>query len=233
MTPAGTTQSQAPVLRAWRDFGLGGQPDPDVMLTSIDIPGDGRIWVASKATLLGNGLWHYEYAIENLSSDRSVGAVTVALPPGSAVASPGFHDVNPHSDEILDGTDWSFERGPCGARWSTAAFATNPNANALRWGTMYNYRFDSPLPPATGVIDLELFRPGSPASVLAAATVPSGARSADFNTDGFIDFFDYDAFVSCFEGGSCPAGADADFNTDGFADFFDYGAFVEAFESGC
>jgi hypothetical protein len=57
--------------------------------------------------------------------------------------------------------------------------------------------------------------------------------AADFNGDGFLDFFDYDAYVECFEGGACPPGSDADFNGDGFADFFDYDAFVLAFEAGC
>jgi glucose/arabinose dehydrogenase/PKD repeat protein len=56
---------------------------------------------------------------------------------------------------------------------------------------------------------------------------------ADFNGDGFLDFFDYNDFVACFETGSCPPGRTADFNADGFADFFDYGDFVAAFEAGC
>ena len=56
---------------------------------------------------------------------------------------------------------------------------------------------------------------------------------ADFNGDGFVDFFDLDAFVECFEGGSCPTGRSADFNDDGFVDFFDLDAFIEAFERGC
>ena len=55
---------------------------------------------------------------------------------------------------------------------------------------------------------------------------------ADFNGDGFLDFFDYDAFVACFEGAGCPEGRTADFNGDGFVDFADYGEFVAAFESG-
>lgn len=57
--------------------------------------------------------------------------------------------------------------------------------------------------------------------------------SADFNRDGFVDGFDYDEFVTCFEGGSCPCDQSADFNTDGFADGFDYDDFVSAFEAGC
>ncbi len=55
---------------------------------------------------------------------------------------------------------------------------------------------------------------------------------ADFNRDGFLDFFDFDDFVVCFEGGACPPDRSADFNGDGFADFFDYDDFVIAFEAG-
>ena len=53
---------------------------------------------------------------------------------------------------------------------------------------------------------------------------------ADFNGDGFVDGFDYDDFVSCFEALSCPPGKSADFNNDGFVDGFDYDEFVAAFE---
>jgi hypothetical protein len=57
--------------------------------------------------------------------------------------------------------------------------------------------------------------------------------TADFNGDGFLDFFDYDDYVLCFETGVCPPGRTADVNGDGFADFFDYDDFVAAFEVGC
>lgn len=62
-------------------------------------------------------------------------------------------------------------------------------------------------------------------------TLGGGCPSADFNGDGFVDFFDYDDFVACFEGFGAP-GCNADFNGDGFIDFFDYDEFVFAFE-GC
>ena len=52
---------------------------------------------------------------------------------------------------------------------------------------------------------------------------------ADVNGDGFVDGFDFDAFVTAFEAG----GAAADFNRDGFVDFFDYDAFLAGFEQGC
>ena len=61
----------------------------------------------------------------------------------------------------------------------------------------------------------------------------SAACAPDFNGDGFLDFFDYDDYVNCFETGTCGGGRTADFNGDGFVDFFDYDDFVGAFEAGC
>lgn len=62
---------------------------------------------------------------------------------------------------------------------------------------------------------------------------PPASCGADFTGDGFVDAFDYDAFVACFEGDPCPPGKTADFTGDGFVDAFDYDAFVGAFEEGC
>jgi hypothetical protein len=66
-----------------------------------------------------------------------------------------------------------------------------------------------------------------------ATRVESLACPADFNADGFVDFFDFDDFVLCFEGDVCPPGKSPDFNNDGFVDFFDFDDFVVAFERGC
>ena len=66
-----------------------------------------------------------------------------------------------------------------------------------------------------------------------SATPPAPQCPADFNGDGFLDFFDYDDYVNCFETGVCPPGKTADFNGDAFVDFFDYDDYVTAFETGC
>ena len=60
------------------------------------------------------------------------------------------------------------------------------------------------------------------------ATVTSTC-AADFNCDGFVDFFDYDGFVEAYQTGG-PGG---DCNGDEFIDFFDYDCFVEAYQAGC
>ena len=82
----------------------------------------------------------------------------------------------------------------------------------------------------------------SPVTAVYAPELPGEGRGnhrtyqncpADFNQDGFIDFFDYDAFVACFEGAGCPPGLTADVTNDGFVDFFDYDLFVALYETGC
>ncbi len=67
----------------------------------------------------------------------------------------------------------------------------------------------------------------------AATTVSMPPCAADFNRDCAVDFFDYDDFITCFEGDGCPAGRTADFNHDTATDFFDFADFVDAFETPC
>src|SRR4029079_10262989 len=55
----------------------------------------------------------------------------------------------------------------------------NQNANALRFGTLYNFRFDSAVQPGNGDATLGLFRPGVPAEISASTIVPCGGSDAD------------------------------------------------------
>jgi hypothetical protein len=72
--------------------------------------------------------------------------------------------------------------------------------------------------------------PSMPKQVIPASMLVRPAPcTPDFNGDGFLDFFDYDAFVIAYEGGA----PDADYNGDGFIDFFDYDDFVGDYELGC
>jgi len=75
----------------------------------------------------------------------------------------------------------------------------------------------------------ELLKPGITAAVLTGTYPACGVCAADFNGDGFLDFTDFDGFVTAFEAGD----EQSDFNHDGFIDFTDFDAFVGAFELGC
>jgi hypothetical protein len=162
----GTTQREQPAIRAWKDT------DPSVTETDILIPGEGLLILASKATDLGDGYIHYEYALQNLNSDRSAGSFSVPIVDEADVRNIGFHDVDYHSGEIFDGTNWVVTRGGGMITWATTPYATNPNANALRWGTLYNLRFEANSPPTTVNVTVGLFKPGTPPSVTASAQGP-------------------------------------------------------------
>ena len=52
-------------LEAWRIA------NEDVEITTVDIASDGRFHVACLVTDNGDDTWHYEYAVQNLNSNRS------------------------------------------------------------------------------------------------------------------------------------------------------------------
>ncbi len=162
-----TTQRMKAAIEVWPTI------DPSVVLTNVIIPGEGRLMLGARATSLGNGVWHYEYAFYNMNSARAVRSFTVPIPPGVLVSNAGFHDVDYHSGEPFSGTDWPVTVNGSSAQWQTESYAANPNANALRWGTLYNFRFDAAVAPGTGNVTAGLFKPGTPDSLTISTIVPS------------------------------------------------------------
>jgi hypothetical protein len=183
LTLQDTTQRTKPAIYAWKDNGLGaGIPDPNVFITTVDVTGDGRFIVAAKATNTGavTNPWHYEYAIQNLNSDRAGQAFSVPITaPATTTANVGFHDVDYNNGDGVTAaqpyalTDWSGVASGTTVTWNTQTFGANPAANALRWDTIYNFRFDCNQPPSGGSATLTLFKAGSPTSVNVATIIPS------------------------------------------------------------
>ncbi len=166
----GLTKREEPAIYAWED------EEPSVTLVNIDVADDGRFVAGYLVTDNGDGTWHYEYAIHNLNSDRSAGSFSVPVAAGADVLNVGFHDVDYHSGEPFDGTDWSAEVTATAVTWTVAeSFTENADANALRWGTLYNFRFDSNAPPEAGDLTLGLFKPGAEAEVTFGGEHPGGS----------------------------------------------------------
>ncbi len=178
----GQTQPGMAGIRAWKAV------DPEVVET--DIEHEGLMILAAKATPLGGGMYRYEYALQNITSHRAGRSFTVPLPPGALVSNVGFHDVDYHSGETFVGTDWAVAVTQNAVTWSTDPFDVNANANALRWGTLYNFRFDTNVPPGTSLLEVGYYRPGTPSSAFAASVVPESCTGL---TDG----------TSCEEGNLC------------------------------
>ncbi len=167
MSFLGETQREMPALTAWA------AADPTVVLTTTR--SDGLFLLAAKTVDLGQGYWSYEYAVQNLNSHRSAGSFEVPLPSGADLQSIGFHDVDYHSGEPYEGDDWTVELQDGFIRWATKTFVEEPNANALRWGTTYNFRFVANVPPGEtpGQVKLGQFRPGTPSTLNAFLPVPA------------------------------------------------------------
>ncbi|MCH8253021.1 MAG: hypothetical protein IID36_11265 [Planctomycetes bacterium] len=176
----GPTHTQQPGLSAWR------LEDPLVKIAAIKVTGDGTYHIGSRVYDNGDGTWDYEYALFNMNSDRSGQAFRVPIPEDATAWDPGFHDVFYHSGEPYSGEDWAAVITDSECSWSTQTYDENTNANALRWSTMYNFRFTSDGPPVSANAYLDLFKPGTPETVILKTTVPS----LDCNDNNVADFLD-------------------------------------------
>jgi hypothetical protein len=234
-TFAANSVVRVPPLQAWRDN------DPTVQISTADYldqsmgsPGIvGRFWVASRVTNNGNGTWHYEYAVYNHNADRCGGSFSIPVMPSTVVTNAAFHGVFSHSGEPFPNTstnmdNWTSSRSASALTWTCPEAYQGPNGdngNALRWGTMYNFRFDANVGPSIfgGTAVVGLYKPptagNSATSASGAVQVPSpGCGSGDFNNDGAAGTdADIEAFFACIAGNCCltcdPHGAD--FNGDG------------------
>ena len=124
ITGLGTIEQERPAIHAWKDL------DATVRVTEAVVPSEGMYVLGAKVSDLGTGLWHYEYALYNLNSHRSAGSFSVQLPAGATVVNAGFHDVDYHSGEPWNGTDWPATLETDRIAWSTTPYANSETANA-------------------------------------------------------------------------------------------------------
>jgi hypothetical protein len=193
-------------------------------------PAGTRCWITDERAGAGIGTY-----------DVDGGSTTLTSPRFSAVATPGdatvsywrWYSNNQGANPATNSMPISISNND-GATWTVLETVTE---NTGAW-TFRSFRVADFVTP-TAAMRLRFV-----ARDLTGAVVEAGIDDlrcdiagcsgdpADFNGDGFLDFFDYDAYVLCFETGECPSDRTADFNGDGFVDFFDYDAFVAAFEGG-
>src|SRR4029077_7364123 len=116
----------------------------------------------------------------NMDLDRAIQSFSVPLGAGVNLSNIDFHAPPQHPGWANDGTfnnlgysstPWDTAHNTTSIAWSTETFATNQNANAIRWGTSYNFRFDANQPPQTANATVGFFKTGSPMTVAIQAPV--------------------------------------------------------------
>ena len=194
MALTGITHRGDPAIRVWADL------DTGVALEDISIPNDGLVVLGSRATQLTTNSWRYEYSVYNMNADRNIGSVSVPVDSSVTVTNVGFHGVTYRDGDgpgniNVSSTPWDDTLTGSALTWATETETQNSRANAIRWGTMYTFRFDADTAPQNGTITLGVWKAGSPSSVTGTGAVPSAG-------DGIAAF--------CFPdvGGvrSCPCG---------------------------
>jgi hypothetical protein len=174
----GSTVRMRPAIVAWLDTGAGlSQLEPD--------PGnDGISFLGYKVTNPSPGVWHYEYALYNENLDRAIQSFSVPLGFGSNISNIGFHAPPQEPGWANDGTlsnlgysstPWDVTQTADSITWNTETFAQNQNANAIRWGTLYNFRFDADQPPQAANATVGFFKTGSP--MMVAIQAPAGGAT--------------------------------------------------------
>jgi hypothetical protein len=156
-------------LQAWPAI------DPTVQLVTVDTEVDGirqRFEIARRVAETAPGSFHYEYAVRNVNSEIAARRLEIHFGGAVAVSGIGFKDVDHHSGEFepdnglpISTADWSptFDGSSGVLSWETATFQAAPEANAIRWGTLYNFWFDADAGPDSIVSHrLIHFEPGGP-----------------------------------------------------------------------
>jgi len=167
---AGPTMRSQPAIMAW--------PGATRVTIQPDVRNDGIAIIGYKVTHPSANVWHYEYALYNQNLDRAISSLTVPLAPTVVITNVGFHAPPQHPGWTFDGTvgntgyssiPWSQTLGATSITWSSETLAQNPNANAVRWGTMYNIRFDADHPPTFVTATIGFFKTGAPITVTVLA----------------------------------------------------------------
>jgi len=172
---SGSTIRETPAIFAWQ------VADPVVEIVqadrltdfigeAADVPATGqtypdysvleRFHAARRVTQSTDGPleYHYEIAIYNMNSDTSADGFVIDFPGGATISNVGFSDIDHHSGEPYDHTDWSVSVDEPSGTVSWQATDAGANTNALRWGTAFTFWFDSDAGPDGALSQLNLFK---------------------------------------------------------------------------
>ncbi len=160
-----SAQTQGPVILSWGD------------MRNIAIPSDeGDAIVAVRVLDLGGGNFNYDFAVYVHTVDRQVESFAVPIAPGTNVTNVSFRDI----DQNLD-NDWRATVAGDHIIWEGEPFGQK-GANPIKYGIMYNFRFNANRAPVNAFTGLGLHKPGVMTAIQALSRTPAQAGLVNAQT---------------------------------------------------
>jgi len=186
------TQHMVPAIQAWSNEA---GAIVRALQTVEEDGGEARLNVGFLVTDNGDGTWHYEFAVHNQNSHRSIAKFSVPVPDCVNVTHIEFRDIHYHSGEetVISGTDWTPEHVDDRLTWTSVDEGSA--TNVIRWATMYNFRFDADVPPddhSLELVSMDYWRDGPVGSIEFEAHIPmiECGCPGDLNGDLIVDVDD-------------------------------------------
>lgn len=133
------------------------------------------VYVGSKVIEEAGGQFRYEYVIFNLNSDAAIGMLKLPIGAEQIKIDSNGYSAPKANGEIWSETKWEFGARDRAVSWRTENADVNPRANAIRWGTAYNFWFRSSKAPRRGEATIGRFKAeASPRSFTAQVYIPNG-----------------------------------------------------------
>ncbi len=167
----GPTVREKMAIEAWQAI------DPSVSIAKVQFPNDGSMFVASRVYDQGNGTWKYVYVLYNRDSDRGARGLGIPVDVNTTISNRTFRDVDHHSGEPIQTTDWVELDGPVSTfprviGWACGKYSSDPSNPGLRWGNALTVTFVADTPPVTGQMAVLAFRGSGPAYQVVTTNVP-------------------------------------------------------------
>ncbi|TWT41911.1 hypothetical protein RAS1_30350 [Phycisphaerae bacterium RAS1] len=228
---SGSTSIVGPAIESW--------PGATRTMIPADPAGIGRCILGVTVTSNGDGTWHYEYGIYNHDLPRAIRSFSIPVPTAANVTGIDFSAVRSH-DEPFSNDPWTATHAAGVLTWSTEAPGDINPGNPLRWGTLYNFRFNAAAPPAAATATLGLWQPGAPSQLSGQTQAPVlQAVPGDLNCDGLVNIIDINPFTLALSDPIAYAAAyptcninNGDVNGDGNVDVLDINPFVALLAGG-
>lgn len=143
-------------------------------IEAVEGPAKTYVILGSRASSAPGAKFRYEYLVYNMNSDLAVQSFSVPAT-GVDPATIGFSAPSSNG-EIWSNEPWQHRVEGGRVVWTTKSHTEDRNANAIRWGSTYNFWFISDVAPRSGDAVIGRFKPSTAVPSTAVTRVVAPVR---------------------------------------------------------